>query len=251
YTAQPLAQNLNVSLRLLDTAGAVVAQFDAQPGYGFRPSSGWPAGQWVHDWLALPLPEALPETAVLQVQLYEIGGDLRLVRRLGTVERAGAGLAFVADVPQFEVPAGVRAETAEFRAADEALIRLRGHAPLAGPAADGRVTLTLYWEALAAMPADYTRFVHVLDASGALVAQADAMPRGNSYPTSQWQAGEIVADAVALDVADLPPGEYRLAVGFYENVGGAVVGLTAVGANGQALPDGRVVLAKTLVVEER
>ena len=31
----------------------------------------------------------------------------------------------------------------------------------------------------------------------------------------------------------------------------AELGLTAVGANGQALPDGRVVLAKTLVVEER
>ena len=45
------------------------------------------------------------------------------------------------------------------------------------------------------------------------------MPRQDSYPTSQWFAGEIIADPLTLALADVPAGEYQLLAGLYRNLG--------------------------------
>jgi len=59
-------------------------------------------------------------------------------------------------------------------------------------------------------------FIHLLDATGQIVAQHDGQPRNGAYPTSVWDAGEVVADEHVLDLpADLPTGAYRLRVGWY------------------------------------
>ncbi len=48
---------------------------------------------------------------------------------------------------------------------------------------------TFYWRALDDIPADYRRFVHLIDTtSGEIVVQSDGYVAGNSYPTSQWLA---------------------------------------------------------------
>jgi hypothetical protein len=65
---------------------------------------------------------------------------------------------------------------------------------------------------------DYTVFVHLLDADGRQVAQADGPPQSGQYPTSWWGAGEVVADRHRLPnevIANLPPGSYTLSVGLY------------------------------------
>jgi hypothetical protein len=79
-------------------------------------------------------------------------------------------------------------------------------------------TLTLHWQSLAATDSDYTVFVHVLSASGQIVAQADAQPRGGAYPTSLWVPGEFVPDTYTFD---LPPGTYTFNVGLYLSETGA------------------------------
>jgi hypothetical protein len=56
----------------------------------------------------------------------------------------------------------------------------------------------LYWRADARLARDVTVFVHLLDATGAIVAQGDAPPVGGHYGTSQWAPGEIVRDRHAL-----------------------------------------------------
>lgn len=73
--------------------------------------------------------------------------------------------------------------------------------------------LTLFWQAQATPAADYTVFVHLLNAGGNLVAQADGPPAGGVYPTSLWDAGEIIVDPHPLPA--LPPGRYRLKAGLY------------------------------------
>jgi hypothetical protein len=60
WTARPLSHNYNISLRLTDGQGEWLRQLDTQPGFGFLPSSGWPVGEWVDDWLALALPDLAP-----------------------------------------------------------------------------------------------------------------------------------------------------------------------------------------------
>jgi len=81
----------------------------------------------------------------------------------------------------------------------------------------GELTVTLYWRAMAAMPLDYTVFVHLLTADGQLVAQHDDAPWWEApLPTSTWQPGEQLLDRHRLTLpADLPPGDYRLQIGVY------------------------------------
>jgi hypothetical protein len=74
-------------------------------------------------------------------------------------------------------------------------------------------TLSLVWQAAPRAWADYTVFVHVVDAAGDRLAGTDAPP---SVPTSQWARGELVVDERIVPIPDdLPPGDYRLMVGLY------------------------------------
>ncbi len=94
FTPRELSQNYNVSLRLLDKNGIISSQFDTQPGYGFLPSSGWPANEWVNDWLTVPIPALENAPYALVAYLYDVEtGQIVLTRRLGELDEA---LAFAA-----------------------------------------------------------------------------------------------------------------------------------------------------------
>ncbi len=76
------------------------------------------------------------------------------------------------------------------------------------------LAVTLVWQALRLMVADFTVYVHLTDAAGNLVAQVDRPPQG--YPTSEWQTGELIVDTFRLALPpSLEPGSYRLSTGFY------------------------------------
>ena len=99
------------------------------------------------------------------------------------------------------------------------------------------------------MPADYTVFAHLFDPSSEVIAvQSDAMPRANHYPTSRWAAGEVVSETISLSLENVLPGSYRLGVGLYWIEEGIAHRLPAVDAQGESLPDGRLVLPSEIVV---
>jgi hypothetical protein len=80
------------------------------------------------------------------------------------------------------------------------------------------VELALYWESLAQTNVDWSVFVHLRNEAGEIVAQQDGLAGGiqNPYPTSLWEAGEIVTDRFSLSLpAELPPAQYHLVVGLY------------------------------------
>lgn len=251
WTAQPLTHNYNVSLRLTDAYGRFLRVQDGQPGYGFRPSSGWPAGEWVHDWLAVGLPEAAEEHAWpygLVVQLYDVTAPQTavLTRRLGEVASDASGtLHFIPNTPAYTLPANMEPAAAQFGEQ----IGLRGYT-ISQDAES--LLLSLVWQADSPIAANWTRFVHLVAAADQppLVAD-DSMPRNNSYPTTQWVVDEVVLDAVQLDLQTLPPGEYQLAVGFYELLGdGVTVGVTAVDGAGSVQANGRYVLPVSITIPE-
>jgi hypothetical protein len=97
------------------------------------------------------------------------------------------------------------------------------------------LTLTLYWSARTRPSADYTVFVHLLDGSGHLVAQADSPPQHGRYPTSFWDAGDTIVDPhdLALDPS-LPPGKYSIEIGLYRPENGQRLALE----DGSAHPTG-------------
>lgn len=103
------------------------------------------------------------------------------------------------------------------------------------------LTIDVAWGALVDPAADYKFFVHLYDpATEQIVSQIDAMPRGYIYPTSQWTAGEVIAEELVLDLSDVPPGNYWIALGWYDPVSGTR--LTALNGQGETLPNDRVIL---------
>jgi hypothetical protein len=246
YTARPLGARHQFSWRLQDAAGGVLAQLDAQPGYGFQPSTLWPAGQWTADWLALRLPAAAPAAGdyPLVMRLYDpASGRTLLTRRVGVMTWGDGRWTARLHEPSFALPDDLSPTTATFGDDGGPLIALPGYRL----SRDGdTLRLTLVWQSSGA-PGDFTRFVHLLDAAGNIVAQVDGAPAGDSYPTGQWQPGEVAADTLTFDLSPLPPGEYRLAVGFYAPTEG--LPRLSVADTGGPLPDGRFVLPEVIVVE--
>lgn len=249
WTAAPLAENLGLSLRLttLDGREIFTSQFDTQPGYGYLPSSSWPRGAWTADWLTLTLPDptAEPPPYALLVALYDLAsGRPRLTRRLGELHPTAAGaLAFQPNQLSFVLPPSAVPLEATFSAAGKPILKLSGYELNKMTPGEAAVDITLYWEALGEIAADYTVFVHLLDpATGQPIAQHDAMPRHNSYPTSQWTPGEIVADPARLDVSEVAVGSYPLTAGFYLRQGEQFVRLTATDSAGNPIPNNAVLI---------
>jgi hypothetical protein len=253
-TLQPLTENLNFSLRLVDNQGSELAQFDGQPGYGFQPSSLWLAGFWVNDWLAFPLPEDLPRDPsrtpfALAVRLYEVEtGEVRLVRRLGELDWQEDELVYQPSEPAFDLPAGISQANIDFgRDPLDPVIGLRGYEV---DQQAGELFLNLYWLAIDPANEDYYHFVHLVKPeSGEIVAQHDSMPLNNSFPTSQWTAGEIVKDPVQLDLTTVPAGQYEISVGLYQILDDEIVRLPGIDDDDQLLTEGRYVLPEPINVE--
>ncbi|MEA3341478.1 MAG: hypothetical protein U9R15_16060, partial [Chloroflexota bacterium] len=234
---RPVAANYAVSLRLLDGNGQLRLALDTQPGYGFLPTSLWRPGELVTDRYVLALPDDLP-TGVgyhLQVLLYQAA----------TLEPVGqAQLGDFALPLQVPFKAQATERTFSLPPLEHPLdVDFGGQVRLAGydlEQDENVLHLTLWWQARQDPADDYTVFVHLLDpATGDIVAQSDAQPRGGAYPTSRWVEGEVVSETVALPLADAPQGTYRLAVGLYDRT---VTRLPAVGPDGKRLPDDRIIL---------
>jgi 4-amino-4-deoxy-L-arabinose transferase-like glycosyltransferase len=99
-------------------------------------------------------------------------------------------------------------------------IELLGYAKEGDVARGQTITVTLFYRATAAPPANYIAFVHLLgpakDDGSPLWAQSDSEPCGGGRPTGQWRAGDVIRDTVTLTLPpDLPAGEYQLVTGFY------------------------------------
>ncbi len=107
--------------------------------------------------------------------------------------------------------------------ADLGVLRLTGvvTSPLSVAAGDV-LHVTLGWQALGAPPADYVVALHLLDGAGRRVSQRDAEPL---TPTSQWTAGQTVADHHGVLVpVGAPPGDYHLTLSLYARDDGARLG---------------------------
>lgn len=76
--------------------------------------------------------------------------------------------------------------------------------------------VTLYWQADKATKRPFTVFTHLLNQEGELVAQQDNWPVNGLWPPTCWQPGNTIPDSYTLSLAQLPPGNYTLLVGWYD-----------------------------------
>ncbi len=92
-------------------------------------------------------------------------------------------------------------------------------------AADGTLDVTLYWQALPPLLAEYSVAVHLLDDQGRRYGQSDNLhPAG--YPVTRWGAGEYGVDRHALAIwPGAPPGPYTLMVQVYQPGSGRLLAM--------------------------
>ncbi|MCA9958984.1 MAG: hypothetical protein KC443_08120 [Anaerolineales bacterium] len=95
-------------------------------------------------------------------------------------------------------------------------IALIGYDTTAETAVSGDdVTVTLYWKAQVDLDINYQVFVHLLAPDGFLVTQSDKLNPGD-FPTRRWPLDKYVRDVHVLHLpADLPAGNYTVAVGLW------------------------------------
>ena len=82
--------------------------------------------------------------------------------------------------------------------------------------------VSLRWEALADLDANYTAFLHLIDPHGRRWAQQDRrIGDERLVPTERWAEGDEVEDTYFLSIPPAtPPGDYRLLVGVYDGATG-------------------------------
>ncbi|WP_376789551.1 hypothetical protein [Thermoflexus sp.] len=205
------AEDLDVHFSLRDASGRVRHTW-RQPLVAF-PTARWRQDEVVRVLYDLRVPPALPSgTYTLYLGVIPSGrtGELAVEIPVGAFEVHSRPRQYA--LP----PEATPVDGASFGA----LILLRGYTWPNTVAAGATIPLTLYWQALATPDREYKVFVHVVDASGRMVAQADHEPQEGKAPTTGWLPQEVVPDPVTIALPpDLAPGTYTVLVGLYEAAG--------------------------------
>jgi hypothetical protein len=207
-----------VLIQLVGEANRVVATRRTLPGLGRFPTSVWQPGDQFCDAVHLPIPKDAPAPAAYHVEVGII--DPATLERLpayapdGT--QLGSNFVDLIKIAPSVYAAPVIENSLHFRLGNQ--IELLGYAldPV-WIVPGGSARLRLYWRALLPPSADYTVFVHLRAATGLTVTQADGPPRAGAYPTSLWDAGEVVVDDRSIAMpAGSTPGDYAIVVGLYQ-----------------------------------
>ena len=222
----PVSANYLAAVSLLGRDLEPLTQVTRHPAGGKLPTSRWAAGTVWRDHFTLFVDESAAAPALLRIRvgLYDAvrGGDLPVTAPDGTlVPLLLVGEARLAATVQPGTPAAVL----DVPFAEP--VSLWGYSLSPQPAVPGLpLQLDLYWRAQGTPAADYTVFVHLSGADGSPVAIGDAPPVHGDFPTSWWRDGDVVDDRHFVELpAELPPGNYRLAVGLYEPESGQRVQL--------------------------
>jgi hypothetical protein len=175
----------------------------------------WVPGEVVADGFAVPVnADAPPGVYTVRIGFYRAGPTGGVAETLRLVP-GGETSVVIGPLKVGGPPPGLTvAQAAPQHSADATfgeVITLQGYDLVREGAA---LHVTLYWRSVGVTDVDYTVFVHLRDEAGQVVAQMDRPPVAGQYPTSLWDAGEIIPDSLTLT---LPPSDsYHLLVGLYD-----------------------------------
>jgi mannosyltransferase len=209
-----------VFTHVLDDRAHIVGQRDAEPVGGARPTTTWQEGEIIADnYGVLVLPATPPGEHQLEIGMYNLETGVRLPV-LEEEEVLGDHIllepiqVLKAESPPLVESLGIQQRREVYYGA----LRLLGydlsklgyeHQP-EEPLHPGDILhLTIYWQAVEQIDADFTLTLQLLDEGGAPIVSKDVQPVGGAYPPTMWEAGEIVRDQHNLLLpAELPSGRY-------------------------------------------
>jgi hypothetical protein len=197
------------------------------------PSSHWQPGQLLQEWYDLSTDENL-STGEMVLTLNLLGSDGRpmLTRPVTMTEVWVQSSKASFEMPEISVSRSVNLGDR---------VTFLGYDLDSSTRAGEDLQVTTYWRAQREMEESYKVFLHMYDSEGGIVAQRDRVPGLGARPTTTWERGEILADRLLLPVdAATPVGEYRLAIGLYDEQTGKR--LAAFGPDGPRLEGDRIFL---------
>jgi hypothetical protein len=218
----------------------------------------WTPGEVVQDEYWVPVdPAAPPGVYRLDIGLYvALSGQSWYLPLVAEGKSLDANSVTIAPIKVGGPPRGITVANAAPRYPQVAhlagLVTLLGYDMSLEPRA---LRLTLYWRSDAQLPADYTTFVHVRDATGqvtgqagTIVAQMDRPPADGAYPTSLWDPGEVIRDTVQVPISEqVPTGAYEIIVGLYDPATGQRLSML----DDSGVPIGDYIRLEELVVYDR
>jgi 4-amino-4-deoxy-L-arabinose transferase-like glycosyltransferase len=213
-----LDRNYAVFVHLLGGGDRLAGARDTYPGLGNDPTIYWTPGEVVVDTIGIPVAPGARGPILLDIEagLYDLEMDERLAIRdgngdpvgypvIGRVKLQGEGSVIQAPSHSLAIPFAGSLALEGYDLSDT--VQSPG----------SQLTLTLHWSPGGPLAVDYRVFVHLVDDTGAIVAQGDGPPCEGRYPTTAWAAGEHLADEHMLVVpTDAAPGSYHLLVGLYD-----------------------------------
>lgn len=206
-------------------------------GYDRRPRDGystllWVPGEVITDAFGVPVDPSAPngiytidiglyhptEKGAVSIPLVQDGQPTRLNSlRLGPIKVGGPPPGVTVETPRPQIKVNQTLGNQ---------ITLLGY-DVEQPSKDCQLSaggcqliIRLYWRADTVPLADYTTFLHLRDAANENITQKDTPPAVGRYPTSLWDAGEIIMDEIGLPLAEVPSGRYTPVVGLYNLTSG-------------------------------
>ncbi len=229
---------LRLGVHLVDAEKRAVARRDSR---GMELHTRHP-GERAITWIGPAIPADAPTGAYyVVVMLYEADS----LRRLPVSDAEGHPMGEMAILG----PIKVRGQAANLELGRPVGADLGDSISLAGYDLDKQevkagdeLRITLGWRARSRPDQDYKVFVHLLDSQDRIVGQHDGPPLEGRFPTSLWEAGDLISDTHIIRIAEeMPAGQLRVAVGLYDPATGTR--LVVRDLQGIPQPDGRLFLA--------
>ena len=200
-----IGERYKVFTHVLDGRSFIVGQRDAEPGGGARPTTTWQEGEvFADNYGVLVLPATPPGEFQLEIGMYSLETGERLSVTSDGETVGDRVLLEPIEVLKAEAPPPIEALGIQHRReVDFGPVRLLGynisklgyeHLPEEPVGAGDTLHLTLFWQAVAEMDADFTLTLQLQDQAGNVVVSREVKPTGGAHPPYSWQNGEIVRD---------------------------------------------------------
>lgn len=213
-----IAERYKFALQVVDEKGHVWAEVDTEPHDGISPTNKWLTGKAMYDQYFLRLPPTMPTgNYQLVVRVHEMADDAYLP----VSDSKGNVLGTNLTITTLHIDKSKASWTASQLVTEQPLVeffvdiqelRFLGYYPMAKVIYPGaEFPVGLYWRARDKPRGDYTVAVQLRDASGRVVFEQASRPANDTYPTTQWDKGEVLLDWHDLTIPkDLAPGEYQI-----------------------------------------
>jgi len=260
---QPVHEDYQLFIQLLDEEGLEIGNLTSHPGWGRHPTSLWQPGAIYRDPYLVLINRRIDNRSPLLAKVYVGFVDPATEKSgrfpIGTYDREGnavpeplLGHVTIGPATQPEVADFVTAESKVIPVGTQfgtviqlSTVVLPDQAAFA-QAIQRREPLsaTLIWDVIGTPATDYTAFLHIIDGNGERVTGFDQAPAPR-FPTSYWRVGDRIATTFPVPAPETGAlSDYAIWIGLYEAESGGTRRLPVTEASGRVAGDGQVLVAE-------